>query len=367
MFEKMLRSVSPFLINLILLTNMGLPSTAYAEKEEEKKPRWFEIELILFSNNDMDAGTTEYWEENNALPDLTNAVILIKEPEPLAENDTINTDQTISTTAITPIETKADKNQTTTEINTEITTDPTETIIPFKILKNDEFRMLDYADKIKRSPKYDLLLHTAWRQPVKDKDVAEWVIIRTPVTKNIDEDEDKDKDGAKNENDSPGNNANTAVLLPSPTEDNQFDNEIPLPELDGKLQVSVKRFLHINTQLIFRSKIIIRTEVEAGVEYNNPSFQTETETTILTEPIYEPDFIEQEIDQVFLMKQSRRMRSKRFHYFDHPMFGMLAIITPYELPEPVAPAKPEVKPDTVITEQQNTTSKQKVEQPEKVK
>ena len=30
------------------------------------------------------------------------------------------------------------------------------------------------------------------------------------------------------------------------------------------------------------------------------------------------------------LKEKRRMRSKRLHYLDHPEYGMLVLITPYQ-------------------------------------
>jgi len=33
------------------------------------------------------------------------------------------------------------------------------------------------------------------------------------------------------------------------------------------------------------------------------------------------------------LKQQRRMRSKEIHYFDHPRFGVVALITPYKSPQ----------------------------------
>jgi len=34
------------------------------------------------------------------------------------------------------------------------------------------------------------------------------------------------------------------------------------------------------------------------------------------------------------LQEHRRMRSRELHYLDHPLFGVLVLITPYELPEP---------------------------------
>ena len=38
------------------------------------------------------------------------------------------------------------------------------------------------------------------------------------------------------------------------------------------------------------------------------------------------------LSETISLNQSRRMRSKEVHYIDHPMIGILALITPYERP-----------------------------------
>lgn len=35
----------------------------------------------------------------------------------------------------------------------------------------------------------------------------------------------------------------------------------------------------------------------------------------------------------FRLHEKRRMRSRELHYFDHPRFGMIAVVTPYDAPE----------------------------------
>jgi Peptidoglycan-binding protein, CsiV len=35
----------------------------------------------------------------------------------------------------------------------------------------------------------------------------------------------------------------------------------------------------------------------------------------------------------FRLHEKRRMRSRELHYFDHPRFGMIAMVTPYDAPE----------------------------------
>lgn len=74
--------------------------------------------------------------------------------------------------------------------------------------------------------------------------------------------------------------------------------------VDGVVMVSVGRYLHLDLDLEFHRQQAAQTfELQ------------ETET---------PEF---------RLLEQRRMRSNELHYFDHPRFGVIAIITRYEDPE----------------------------------
>jgi len=54
-----------------------------------------------------------------------------------------------------------------------------------------------------------------------------------------------------------------------------------------------------------------------------------------------PIMIERPVLQDYRLYETRRMRSKEIHYFDHPMMGIVVKVTPYEFdvpnPEPATP------------------------------
>ena len=81
-------------------------------------------------------------------------------------------------------------------------------------------------------------------------------------------------------------------------------------KIEGTVRVAVERYLHLYLDL----KLV--------------------DTTLA----FETDLSEYDLPE-FRMKQRRRMRSKELHYFDHPKFGVIALITPYtppvQEPEPV--------------------------------
>jgi hypothetical protein len=74
--------------------------------------------------------------------------------------------------------------------------------------------------------------------------------------------------------------------------------------VDGLVRVSVERYLHLDLNL--RLHLRATTTEAISLEYGVPEIR---------------------------LRQRRRMRSKELHYFDHPRFGVIALITPYEAVE----------------------------------
>jgi len=89
-----------------------------------------------------------------------------------------------------------------------------------------------------------------------------------------------------------------AITLPAVSADNPV-------RVEGSVRVAVERYLHLYLDL----KLV--------------------DTTLTLNA----DFSDYDLPE-FRMNQHRRMRSKELHYFDHPKFGVIALITPYVPPEP---------------------------------
>jgi len=85
---------------------------------------------------------------------------------------------------------------------------------------------------------------------------------------------------------------------------------VPLPvnaaggQLDGTVTLVRERFLHLDVDLVLQS--------------------------------------------MYALDETRRMRSGERHYFDHPMFGVIAEVTPYSAPAPAVPEET-VSPDSGVT------------------
>ncbi len=188
----------------------------------------------------------------------------------------------------------------------------------YEIISGDELRLLDSVKKIVDSPRYSLLLHTAWRQPGLDKDQAlpVWIkggrIFGNEYT-SIDDYASLVEIG----------NSDTAQLSAdagaSLSARSRSESQSGLYELEGKITIALSRYLHTYTDLVLRKpRLSIDPEIDLGSEIEISSENLQ-DTRILNN---------------HHLKEHRRMRSKKLHYLDNPEFSMLILITPYETPEP---------------------------------
>lgn len=190
--------------------------------------------------------------------------------------------------------------------------------IAFRRLQESELALSADAERIRRAPDLELLAHFGWRQPGLEPDQAEPVRI-------------------------------TESLLLSPYPESAggaeplTDEERPL-RLSGTLKLILSRYLHIETDLLYRepnpeaASTLLIPESEAEPAYRQP-FQSGMTTE--DGEIIEGDLFAQLAEQqaepapppyhVYSMQQSRRMRSGELHYLDHPVFGLAIKVTPYKL------------------------------------
>ncbi len=150
----------------------------------------------------------------------------------------------------------------------------------YRSLEKETYTMAPIAGSLRRSSKYDLLIHQSWLQPI--------------------------------------NSTPTPILIQA---GNRYDNRF---EIDGTLSFSRSRFLHMDANLGF-------TEFEPM--YKQQQFiQTQAISFSNLEKNY-PELIEAERHRYthvavgwLPLHHSRRMRSSVMHFIDHPYFGLLVKI-----------------------------------------
>lgn len=263
----------------------------------------YKVELIVFENLDPAAKQAEQWPDRPGLPSLDNAMEpgnLSAVPAPVpAPND--STSSVVQATDAGPVQT---------EQPTDTTTPP-----PWRWLTPEEFSLNDVMRRLGNAKRYHPLLHIGWIQPLDSTDQG------TPV--HIYEDMRPGESDAAAQ-------AQEPVVLPSPIAilDDGQPAESPStspvsPEtssgqttdiisdhaphrLDGTFTLRRGRYLHVDVDLAYRGDFPVQETLPDGTG------------------------LSQTISRVVRMTQSRRLRSDEVHYLDHPLFGVIFKISPYE-------------------------------------
>lgn len=284
-----------------------------AEDNEAPASRWFQIEVILFANRNLQ--TEEIWRDDLTLSYPDNWVILKDPNNPVAEQGPALMQENPAATVDSDNSTLASPEPKPVNLATDA----------FYMLPKEAHMLSKQAQELAWSKSYNLLYHEAWRQPVESQDQAPSVLIAAGEA--------------------------------------YGDHH----QIEGSLSVSVARYLHVKSNLWIADFVpndkqqlefsplparpkpqipapqspssAVSTEEPAVTVINateglNPSaspdsvevpetFHTDSIATIETPPAFLPQ-------NIAVLKQKRRMRSGEIHYIDHPRIGMLILVTPYD-------------------------------------
>jgi hypothetical protein len=169
--------------------------------------------------------------------------------------------------------------------------------IAFRALPSEERSLNGVWGEMRRSRDYRPLYHVAWRQPMEDPDRAKEIYFS---------------------------------LLP---EDGTEASATNLPKLEGTLKLSIKRYLHLEADIVLH-KPASGSDPQASSAYG-----------------FTPRF------KHYRLQDSRRMRSGKLHYIDHPVIGLMAIAKRYE------PTQPDIVETPVPVPKIAPTDKLKRDQP----
>ncbi len=328
----------------ILTSLIGIASLSLAAQESSE--RWYEVEIIVFKHKNGNF-SEELWpdKEKLSLPEnLNDMATQILFPAPKNEG-LLETDKT--------------PNEAITKANHNLENTP-KAPIPFGLLSGDELQLKELHLALSKSSQYKTLTHLTWRQPVQDKNHAAWVRI----VGGVDHSENFDLAGSSKyqqklmreaglssgfnqillTQEKPADSAVNNAIDPNNTNTPQF---IAVPELDGAIQVYVGRYLHVNTHLYLREPGQKEVDVSALNSSLSSSLLNMTKDGVIDSNFesgfnwsYQPTDMfntNQEntvkVDQLldYAMKQSRRIYSGDIHYFDHPLFGLIIQVRPYEM------------------------------------
>lgn len=167
----------------------------------------------------------------------------------------------------------------------------------FKSVAKEDKQLLDSVAKMQTHWQYRPLLYSAWRQGFTRDAAAIPVYLNNGIVV------EKASVLAKSAalfNKRFGNGFSSKEVDVSSSE--------PTLELSGTAAVTLRRYLHLELKLNYNRLLNNRDKDHVRAIYQS----------------LETDYLSFKIDE------SRRMRSKQAHYFDHPTFGVIALITPVE-------------------------------------
>ncbi len=249
--------------------------------------RTYDIEVVIFANRDVPRGNN-VWERQMLVPDLRDAVGIDGGAGSRAD---------------------------------------------FIALGSDGLRLSAEAEMIRRSSRYDLLLHRAWRQPGLARDSRRAVEIRAGKPIEAWVKLPSAADAALPMADAEVAAGNLPALVEQSSLDDEIGNQQVLlasdappnyaagqsgadyrrsstSELNGTIAIGLGRYLHVHTDLIYTEPASPRRAAQSATDalfsQRLPAWQS------------------------YRVRDHRRMRSRELHYLDHAKLGMLILITPYE-------------------------------------
>ncbi len=163
--------------------------------------------------------------------------------------------------------------------------------IPYRPLPAAERRLGNIWNAFRNSRNYRPLYHIAWRQQVVDPEKAQSLYLYLPP--------DAGEPGPMNP-----------------------------PKLEGTLKIGVKRYLHMEADLLLRLPL---TPDDGDAYFMGPSVRS------------------------YRMQSTRRMRSGKLHYLDHPVLGVLVQAERYEPPAPEPEPEPAVDTNTPPVKSETAT------------
>ncbi|HEC30158.1 MAG TPA: hypothetical protein ENI65_11290 [Gammaproteobacteria bacterium] len=290
---------------LPILLCLLLPSISLAAE-----PRQYQFEIIIFQYTNLKNIESETWPDKPGLPDYENQLALIStEPR--------ETDKLPGESEPDPIQNEPIQNG-------------------YRQLGKEELLLNKEANAVSRSSSRKLLLHAGWVQAMYPKETARPIVLRLgdeyttlvpdpaydilsttmPAPDRIYSVDIKPENSGNNtDNTSPiADPDDLSVDTAAPVTDPDLFSTpmIPqiVPQLEGTLTVSIGRYLHVWTDLVFR--IPLPGQDNPALIDNNPEY------TLLKSLRYQ---------------SHRRMRSKELHYIDNPSFGILIYSLPYKKPD----------------------------------
>ncbi len=285
--------------SLLLMSALSAP--AFAEDSattEQAAARHYTVEMIIFSYEEQDKTLSESWPENVQV-ELPNSYLRLYRPSDVTPELLAKTEQEVQTRVQTKENGETELIETPVGIvplSPQQRADLANNRLPdLFYMPEDKMQLISQRNRLERRKNFRIMFHEAWNMPVYDREHSTPIHIR----------------GGE-----------------------QYDN---LFELEGSINLSVARYLHLDTNLYLREFEASQSSDQTNVPgFSELLSNKNSSTAILPSSNLTPNpslallgFRQYRVDTIIPLQQSRRMRSGDLHYIDHPRYGILIQLTPY--------------------------------------
>jgi hypothetical protein len=263
------------------LTSALVAPLIYAQTKTHEG--WYQVEMIVVARKD-DTGQ-EHWPSNITLR-YPGDWVELKDP-----NAAINA---TATAEVAPVDLTKEA---------------------FYLLPANERQLNAQAQKLQRSPRFEVLFHNAWRQIITNKKASKAIIINGGQTFG----QHQTLEGSIRLSVATYLELQTNLWLA------QFDVNVgqeisqPWPEIP----------LRPNYKTTVINHLSLDSEVEAELEQALANENTQWSNSNFGEGTAAPEADNFVTRQIILLQQERDMRSSEVHYIDHPVLNVIIQVTPY--------------------------------------
>lgn len=232
----------------------------------------------------------------------------------------------------------------------------------FETLPLEQARLGDSVERLEESERYRVIRHLHWRQPALEAaesvplrfHAGEPIAVRVPADAYAaadlgppeeppdDAETDADTEAAGDEGatdtaatdgrpgadaggEDRGADAGDDGLRPAATPGPRVRDARVYP-LDGTLRLVVSRYLHLHADLYYTTAVDWRQQAAAGTAGNGERDGRPRDASVPPALVAEDPEGREVLSYPFV--QQRRMRSGVLHYLDHPVIGLLVLVTP---------------------------------------
>ncbi len=243
--------------------------------------RWYEVEVLVFAQTKPDL-LAEKWPVNDAGPLLNGAVMI---------NSALPSPAAVIAAGASTGDVSASAND----------------ALRVSVLSAAQLQLKDALKTLSRSRQYRPLLHTGWRQPIgSGKDTFK---VRLAAGKDFSAEF--------------GSNGQLLSTGAEPA--------IPfgLWELDGYIKLTASRFLHVESDLVFRALQTVPVTNQITPLPETTAAPDKGDNSNLTWQSADTPITQNQL-QFYRLTQNRRVKANEIHYFDHPLYGMIIELRPLE-------------------------------------